>query len=168
MSDDRNPTPLRDSKSNLYEAARAAIEDQESKADQERTARMSASGRRRSFGLLFLVGLTGALLLILRPVWLVGPDRPPPESPAVATASLRLGMLRERDRIFEYRRSNGRLPATLAEAGIALPDLLYQVQGVDSFQLTGQSGDSVIVLQSGDDMTAFLGGSLQVIRDRGR
>ncbi len=168
MTDDQGVAPGRDSKTNLYEAARAAIKDQETKADSERVARLSATGRRRRVGVMFLVGLVGALLLILRPVWLVGPDSVPPEAPSIAAASLRLGLLRERQRVLDYYKSRGRLPATLADAGVTMPDLLYQVQGADGFLLTGQAGDSIITLHSADSMSTFLGSSLAAIRDRGR
>ncbi|MGH7560035.1 MAG: hypothetical protein ACRENB_03345 [Gemmatimonadales bacterium] len=168
MTGPRQETMRRDSKTNLYEAARAAIKDQEAKQDAERFGRLSSAHRRRRLGFLGVVGIAAAVLLVVQPVWLAGPKAVPPEPPRLAAASMRLTLVRERHRVFDYARRAGRLPATLAEAGGGSPDITYQASSGDAFSLTGTSGDSVITLRSSDSLTAFLGSSLIAVRDRGR
>jgi hypothetical protein len=159
--------PLRDTKTNLYEAAVAAMRDvNEAKA----AAGLSRSAERpRTWRLvMLLLGLFGALLLLLQPAWLAGPAAPPPESPVVAAASLRLTLLRERQRVFDYAQAYGRLPTTLTEAGSTRTDLHYQLAGAGDFMITGSAGDSLVTLRSTDSMKLFLGGSLQAIKQRGQ
>lgn len=159
--------PLHDSKANLFEAAQAAIQDQESKLDADRASRMAATGRRRRIGVLGLVSVVGAVLLIVQPAWLSGPKGLPAETPSVAAASMRLTLLRERDRIRDYVRRTGRLPGSLAEAGGA-PTVTMTVLADGNFTLVGETTDSIITLHSADPVVGFLGESLRVVRNRGR
>lgn len=162
------PGPGRDSKTDLLDAARAAIKDREEAAVAAVAAANAPQRRKRRLGIMALVGVVGIFLLILQPDWLVGPEVPPPEPPGVATASLRLTMLRERDRVFAFQKRFGRLPAALADAGVETPWLEYQRVGTDGFTLQAQVGDSVLVLTAGDSLPAFLGNSLRVLQGRGR
>jgi len=159
---------LRDSKSNLLEAAHAAIQDQEEKLDAERAARMAATGRRRRVGLLGTVGLAGVILLLLQPPWLAGPKALPAEPPPVAAASMRLTLLRERDRVWAYQRQHGRLPASIAEAGGSVTGITLSARPEGAFALTGETADSIITLRSDESLSAFLGQSLRAVRNRGR
>lgn len=160
--------PLRDTKTNLYEAAVAAMRDvNETKAAAAARSRQPEQPRTWRLVML-LVGLVGALLLLLQPAWLAGPTTPPSESPVVAAASLRLALIRERQRVFDYLQAQGRLPTTLSEAGTARTDLHYEVAGAGAFTLSGSAGDSLVILRSTDGMREFLGGSLQAIKNRGK
>jgi len=158
--------PLRDSKSNLYEAALEVVKARE--AAGTRPAFVTPAPRRGWMVGLLLLGLVGAILLLLRPSWLVGPDALPQETPAVAAASLRVTLLRERQRVITFSREHGYLPATLLEAGSARDDITYQRTGGEHFTLTAQAGDSLIRLGSGDSLSEFLGQSLQRIKNRGK
>jgi hypothetical protein len=162
---ERKPV-LRDSKSNLYEAALAAVKAQEEVAASR--PRPKQKTRLPLLTIMLLLALTAAFLLLLRPVWLVGPEAPPAQSPAVAAASFRLTLLRERDRVYDYSRRNGHLPATLAEAGGESPNISLRSTGPDQFVLSGIVGDSLITLRSTDTMSVFLGNTLRAIRNRGR
>ena len=162
---ERKSSP-RDSKSNLYEAALAAVKARED--DAVNRPRPKQRTRIPFLTILLLVALTAALLLLLRPVWLVGPEAPSSETPAVSAASLRLTLLRERDRVFDYSRRNGHLPANLGEAGIQAVNVSFRSTGPDRFVLSGVAGDSLITLHSTDTMSVFLGNTLQAIRNRGR
>lgn len=159
---------LRDSKSSLFEAAQAAVQDQDEKNAEEARARDGSKGRGVRIGVQALIGVAGLVVLLLNPDWLTGPKALPPEPPAIATASLRLSLLRERQRVVDYRRQNGRLPETSSEAGISLAQISYAREGADGFALSGYSGDSVIVLRSSDSLATFLGSSLMTLRSRGR
>jgi hypothetical protein len=163
-----NVQVLQDSKSSLYEAALAAVQDQDEKNAEEARSRAAATGRGIRIGVLALIGAAGLTVLLLNPEWLSGPKALPPEPPAIATASLRLSLLRERQRVVDYGRQNGRLPESSSDAGITLTGISYARQGPDGFALSAQAGDSVIVLRSSDSMSTFLGSSLLTLRDRGK
>ena len=101
---------LRDSKSSLYEAARAAVQDPDEKNAEESRSRAAAKGRGIRVGVLALIGAAGLVVLLLNPEWLTGPKALPQEAPSVAAASLRLSLLRERQRVVDYDILNGLLP----------------------------------------------------------
>jgi hypothetical protein len=159
--------PLRDSKSSLYEAALAVVKARdESQAERIREAtRVAPRGRTRL--ILLLIGAAAAALLAWRPVWLAGPDSIPSEPPGIAAASLRLALVRERERVNDFVQRNGRLPATLREAGSLRADFLLQAgDSPGVFTLSGQAGDSSVVLSSTEAADLFLGNSLIRIRAR--
>ena len=154
----------RDSKTNLLEAARAVVQDRNEKVA---AARMQPAVRKR-VSFLSLLSLAGLLLILVRPSWLAGPKAPPPESPAIREASVRLSMLRERQRVADFAKQTGRLPASLAEAGSTAPGLGYEALPDQQFRIFAQAGDSLLVLRSTDLMSHFLGNSLREIKNRGR
>ena len=160
------PGTGRDSKTNLLEAARAVVQDRHERASQARPP--LPAGARRRVAALLLVSLTGLLLVIVRPPWLAGPDSVPTESPAIAEASMKLAMARERDRVLAFLQQNGRLPTNLAEAGSNVPGLGYEVLEGGAFRLYAQGKDSLLVLRSTDSLTLFLGTSLRDLKNRGR
>lgn len=159
------PRPARDSKSDLLEAAKAAVQEREAAAARAAVER-AGPARRRRFGIELLILAAGSVLLLLRPAWLVGPDAFPHERPAVAAASLRLTLLRERERLLDYRARHGLLPPTLAEAGVLTPGLEYRRLSAQEFQLTGRAGDSVVAIGAGDSVAAFLGATLKALQHR--
>lgn len=159
------PPAAPDSKQTLYEAARTAID--------ERAAKEAAAARRaltrsdpRRLGFFAALAVAGALLLILRPAWLAGPKALPPEPPAIAVASMRLTLLRERERVLEFERHHGRLPATLDEVGSQESAIAYTPLPDERFSLAVEVGDSLIVLYSSDGVKAFLGGSIRTLAKR--
>lgn len=163
-----NVHALRDSKSSLYEAALAAVHDQNEKNAEEARSRRADKGRGVRIGVQALIGVAGLVVLLLSPEWLIGPKALPPEPPAIAAASIRLSLLRERQRVVDYGRQYGRLPESPSEAGITLAGISYVREGPDEFALSAQAGDSTIVLRSSDSLSAFLGSSLRTLRGRGR
>ncbi len=165
MSPPQRQPPFRDSKSSLYEAALEVVKSSEQAATQ--LVSKPPARRRGWLMVLLLLALVGALLLLLRPVWLAGPQAPPPESPGIAAASLRLELLRERQRVFTFTRQHGHLPATLTETGSLGADIQYQATGPDGFLLSGRVGDSLITLRSTDPLPTFLGESLRRFKNRG-
>lgn len=162
------PGSGRDSKSDLLDAARAAVKDREEAAVATTVAANSPRRRQRRFGTLALLGVVGTIVLVLQPVWLVGPDAPPPESPAVATASLRLTLVRERGRVLAYQERFGRLPQTLTDAGVETSGLEYVRVGTTDFRMQARLGDSLLTLRATDSVGAFLGNTIKVIQARGR
>lgn len=159
--------PSRDSKSDLLDAARAAIQDREEKTAEAALAARNVPMKRR-MGVMIFLGLAGLVLPVLQPMWLVGPKQPPSETPPVAAASLRLALVRQHSLIVAFSKTRGRLPASLAEAGDSVPGVRYQRIGTGVFRLTANAGDSIVVLESTDSIGAFLGKSIGVIRNRGQ
>ncbi len=155
----------RDTKSVLYEAAVEAVQDRaaQAKAKGGRQPRKSSSGAR--IVVMLVLAVAGALILVLRPGWLVGPLTIPEETPAIAAASLRVELVRERDMVLRYQRQNGALPSRLEEAGVSLPNLRYRPEGA-GFSLSGMAGDSLITIRSTDSVTVFLGDSFSRLRHR--
>jgi hypothetical protein len=149
----------------LYEAALAVVQARD--AAPRQVPFKPAAGRGWLIGLL-LLGLAGAIILLVRPTWLTGPDTLPVESPGVAAASMRLTLLRERQRVLTFSREHGYLPATLGEAGSTRDDIRYQATGAGHFVLSAQAGDSMIRLGSADSLREFLGESLLRFKTRGK
>jgi hypothetical protein len=158
--------PSRDSKTDLLEAAQAAVKDRAEKASEAAIAARSVPERRR-MGVLTVIGLAGIVLLILQPTWLAGPKSVPPAPPREAAAALRIALIRQRQQLFNYATTHRRFPVSLADAGDSLPGVTYTRRGDSAFTLVGNAGDSVIVLHSGDSQAAFLGNSLRIIKNRG-
>ena len=159
--------PLRDSKSDLLEAARAAVKDRGEKAAELAVATSSIPPRWWRIGVLLATGVAGLVLLLLQPGWLVGPTAVPPDPTRVAVAGLRVALIRQQQLVFNYARAHGRLPLLLGEAGDTIPGVSYNCHGDSAFTLTGSSGDSIVVLQSSDSQAVFLGKSLRIIKNRG-
>ena len=162
----RTSTPTaRDSKTDLLEAAREVVKDRHEK--QVAAGKLQPAARKR-VSFLMLLAAIGLALLVLQPAWLVGPKTLPPESPAIVEASLRLSLLRERQRVSDFLKQNGRLPTSLAEAGSIAPGIGFEALPQQDFRLFAQAGDSLLVLRSSDSMSHFLGNSLKEIKNRGR
>src|ERR1051326_2522057 len=170
-------TPPRDSKSALLAAARSAIQEQSDK----RIARAVMGGTRTNpvrIAMLVLLAVAGAVLLLVRPVWLAGrPPRGPeaagtpavaPEPPDIAVASVRLSLLRERQRVVDFLSAHRRLPAALVETGSSATGITYVPQDSTRFHLSAWSGDSLITLHSEDGTASFLGSSLKALTRRGK
>jgi len=150
----------------LYEAAVEAVQDRSSQAKAKMERRPQPKGRSRvRLVLLLVLGAVGGTLLAIRPSWLVGPETLPQESPAIAAASLRVALVRERDMVIRYQQRTGNLPGSLSDAGVLTPDLDYRQEG-GSFSLSGQAGDSLITISSADSVTVFLGDSFARLRRR--
>jgi hypothetical protein len=114
------------------------------------------------FMALVAVGL--AALLLLQPGWLFSAP-PPPEPPAVKEASLRLTMFRAIELIEAYHQVQGRLPATLAEAGADTTGLRY-ARTAEGYTVTGTNGALTLTYTSPADPHEFLGNSYQIVRQR--
>jgi hypothetical protein len=161
---ERTSTP-RDTKSVLYEAALEAVQERAARARARAEQRPRPRRRFPRLAFLIAVAVIGGALLLIRPAWLAGPDRLPPESPAVAAASMRVILWRERELVQAFQQRTGRLPASLGEAGSTAVGLEYRQDGT-GFRLIGRAGDSLITLRSSDSAAAFLGDSFSRLRQR--
>jgi hypothetical protein len=155
----------RASKGNLLDAARAVVTEQSEQAAKRRRSTPLARSR---MALWLAIAGAGLILLLVEPEWLGGPRALPPETPQVAAASLRLSVLRERQRVEDFTRKHGRLPTSLAEAGSTGTTLRYEPRDSNKFIISGQAGDSLIILHSDVPFSDFLGNSLERLQNRGR
>jgi hypothetical protein len=137
-------------------------------ADERESRRLAAEARRRSTGSrivmlmsVVVLAFTGGYLYVERPDW-VFPRPPAPESPVVREASLRISIANAAQHIERYRQRNGRLPATLADAGATTPGLVYE-PGITSYQLHALLAGTTLSYQSGQSLERFVGNSFAVI-----
>ncbi|MEP6573325.1 MAG: hypothetical protein ABJD11_11545 [Gemmatimonadota bacterium] len=117
----------------------------------------------------FILGalLIGSIsVLVLQPAWLF-PGPPAPETTQVQEASLRLVIYRDIQRVEAYRRTNGRLPLTVTEAGLPA-DTRYTVPTVDSYTISESSGPLRLTYKSTVAPADFLGNAYALIRARSR
>lgn len=104
-------------------------------------------------------------LAVTKPDWLL-PAWAEAETPEISEASLRLAIVRERQRIEAYRVAHGTLPATLEAAGGTLSGVRYSVRQDGTYLLEADLGRSYVRLASTGSVQAFLGNSLHVILSR--
>lgn len=114
---------------------------------------------------LALAGLIAAVLL--RPPWL-GLGVQLQEPPAVREASLRLAVALEAQRVMRYQRENGRLPATLDEAGPVLTGVSYQPLREGIYEMSATDGEIAVLYRSTTSLREFVGNSSDIVSRRGK
>lgn len=93
------------------------------------------------------LGLLAVYLLIAPPSWVVvSPIAPPP--PEQQVEGLRNAIYIASARIESFRIQNGRLPASLVEAGVASEDIDYTPQNDSTYVLSSVIGDQAVVLNT--------------------
>jgi hypothetical protein len=93
------------------------------------------------------LGVLAAYLLIAPPAWVVmNPIAPPPEPQQVE--GLRTAMYFATTRIDNFRIQNGRLPSSLAEAGVSYQGIDYTPQGDSTYVLVSSVGEETVVFNS--------------------
>jgi hypothetical protein len=157
----------------LLEAFDTVLKTQADEREAQRRAdeaRRAARARSRPvmWACAAIVLFVGAYLWIEQPDWAF-PNKPLAESAAVKDAGLRIGMANAAQHLERYRQRNGRLPATLMEAGAHGEGFAYQ-RGASgtSWQLVGQNGPVRLTLTSTEPLSKFLGNSFEVIARRAR
>lgn len=111
---------------------------------------------------LLVLAALGATIAATRPPWLGFPDTYV-EAPVVQDASLRLAMYQARQRVEQYRRGRGTLPATLAEAGVTDPSLRMTVVSGSLYVIEGGSDSMRLALRSDEPVRPFLGDAFEVV-----
>lgn len=97
-----------------------------------------------------------------RPAWIWGPPVDATQVMATHDADMRFAMFLLAQRIFEYRREFGAVPATLADVGDRIDSVRYVPLSDTSFSLRYESRRPII-LYSTESMNAFLGNAVQVV-----
>jgi hypothetical protein len=167
MAEERKPAGVHpdDQKRALLEAAQAAVADARS--------RSAATSRPQGFRvpIAVLTGVSTALLagsawlLVTRPAWFLDPP-PPTPSEEVREASLRLTMVREANRLAQFRIEKNRLPESLVELGSPVAGIEYERRGDSVFVLRAQLGSREITMASTDSVAGFLGQSVNIVAPR--
>lgn len=114
---------------------------------------------------LALVVAIGVYVGSAQPEW-VFRNQAIAESPELTVASMRLSLVRERQRIEAFRLRNGRLPATLAEAGGVATNIEMVVEPGETYVLRTVQNGTALELRSSEALDTFLGNSLQLILNR--
>lgn len=118
-----------DRRRELAEALQEVAEAQRAEADEARRRQKSGVGpgdptghhRGGSRG-----GRAAGMDLVARPAAVFAPGTPAPLSPAAAEERARVALYLERSRIEDYRRTRGRLPRSLADAGAVEAGVSYR------------------------------------------
>jgi len=132
------------------EAAEAVAAVLKHAAERDEAAKLKMEPKKQPKWMLPLglnLGVLAVYLLIAPPAWVVvNPIAPPPDEQVVQ--NLRAAMYMNAAKIESFRRANGRLPATLAEAGVSLENVDYAPQGDSVFLLVSTVGDEPLVYNS--------------------
>lgn len=154
-------------KQNLLEAAQAATHPHPSgpKATRGRAA-AQGGGRGLLLGSFGILAVLVAYLAVAQPEWVFTPPETP-EPPEVVAASMRLMLVRERQRVESFKFRTGRLPSSLVEAGGHNPAAELVPEPGGAYIIRALQGGAALELRSTDSVEAFLGNSLQVILSRG-
>ncbi len=94
-------------------------------------------------------------LLVFTPQWVTVDPIPAPD-PVTRAQDLRLAMYIQAKQIEAYRIENGRLPATLADAGVVVPGVDYVPQGT-TYLLIATAGETVLRYESSQSADDFVG-----------
>jgi hypothetical protein len=148
-NDDIKPFHARDVTSG-QEAADAVAAVLKHAQERDAAAKTKAPGKKQPKWLLPLgvnLGVFAAYLLVWQPPWVViNRIAPPPTEERIELTSNAMYMAL--NRIEGYRISNGRLPATLAEAGVTQEGLEYTLQGPLNYVLVAEVGEELLQFNS--------------------
>ena len=176
MSHDATSLPPKSSatpeKKALLEAFDSVMKNQAEERDAElRAAKARRRARTRLGALtwtsLTILALVGGYLWMTKPDWLF-PTAAQPESAELRQASLRIGVAAAAQHIKRFQRVSGRLPETLAEAGVSIRGITYHRLGLDTYRLEADEGELHVSLGSHDSLPIFVGKSFEVIGRRSR
>ena len=118
--------------------------------ERDAAAKVKAPGKRQPKWLLPLgvnLGVFAAYLLVWQPPWVViNRITPPPTEERIELTQNNMWVAM--NGIVGYRIANGRLPTTLAEAGVTQPGLEYTLQGTTNYILIAEVGEELLQFNS--------------------
>jgi hypothetical protein len=176
MSHDATSLPPKSSatpeKKALLEAFDSVMKNQAAERDAELRAAEARRRARTRLGTLTwtslaILALVGGYLGMTQPDWLF-PTASRPESAQLRQASLRIGVAAAAQHIKRFQHKSGRLPETLAEAGVSTQGISYHRIGPDTYRLEADEGELHVSLGSHDSLPVFVGNSFEVIGRRPR
>jgi len=140
------------------ERARALAEVLRHQAEHARARRLAVKPPRPFLYRFVPFALSTALAIYVwfgSPAWLQ-PDPIPEPTLQEERSTLRLVMFLQAQRIELYRRTTGRLPAFLEEAGPPLPGIVYRRLDARTYRLYGHTRRQGLVYTSTEPLTEFL------------
>ena len=147
----------------LVKAYKDVVEEQQQKRSQ-RDAPEQTPARKIGFWTISLgILLASGLAVSLHPEWFFPKERV--ETPQIQDASLRLLIYREIIHVEQFRRANGRLPNSLAEAGGGGNGVEYSIEG-GGYLLKARNGPIELTYSSSTPPGEFVGDSYEKVRGR--
>jgi hypothetical protein len=109
------------------------------------------------------LGVFAVYLLLAPPAWVVmNPIASQPIEERVD--DLRLAMYMQAMRVDSYMQTHGELPATLEDAGSAIPGVDYIRQGVDRYRLVAAVGEETLLYDSTESAAEWVGEAADALR----
>jgi hypothetical protein len=150
----------------LLDAYETLVKSERDRQAAQRASRLGPPPSGGRLGLSLLIIVVCVAIIVVKPVWLF-PTSLPPDPPELHDASLKLQVYRVANRIDAFRRANGRLPETAAEAGAGVPGTMYAVSG-DRYTISAGIGSRQVTYHSTVPLQEFLGNSYEIIKQRSR
>ena len=142
-------------------------------AEEREARRAEAEARRRTGASRLLMVVCSTVLVFVsvylyveRPEW-VFPAPATPESLVVREASLRIAVANAAQHVERYRLRNGRLPATLDEAGAHESGLDYEPAST-IYKLVADTAGVLVTYDSGQPLARFVGNSVKILSRRSK
>ncbi len=109
------------------------------------------------------LGVFAVYLLLAPPDWVVvNPIATQPMEERVE--DLRLAMYMQAMRVDSYQQTHGELPATLEDAGSAIPGVEYIRQGSDRYRLVATVEDEILLYDSTESAAEWVGQAANALR----
>lgn len=159
MSDATPPPSRRQSRADRAKEVAQLVRSIQEQAEEKEFIRLAPGPPPRSpvwYAVLVLLVVLNGWVWIERPAWLVG-ERPSVQSPEERERALRFHMYVQGQKIEAFRRAEGRLPASIEEAGTPVPGTRYQPSGLRSWEILGEEGTLRLLLRSSQPADDFLG-----------
>jgi len=165
VNDDKTPPPgapgssgteMADALHDVLEHAAKTTDAQERAGKPRRTA---SPIHWFSLGILTAVS---SYLWIGPPEWMQ-PEPPPQPTAQLEEAGLRMSLYLQAMRIERFRVAEGRLPASLVEAGDPIADIIYRRMDEQTYHLSGTSYNLVMGFTSTEPLDTLLADAMAVI-----
>ena len=153
----------------LVSALQAVLEDRtKAEADDraERARRRAGRPRPQWPAVLVLVAALAAIgwIWTARPAVIFGPGTHPPRTADARVARLRFALYLQHARVRQHVATQGRVPASLAEAGPVEEGVTLEAAGGE-WAVRGVVDGTTLVLTDRMDADSFLGNAVQVLRE---
>jgi hypothetical protein len=156
-----NPTPTASTSAQSRETVRALVGEflEQKKLEGDEAAKREGSPRMRAV-LTVVAVITCAIVWVLPSLY-----QPPVEVPSFMRqdASTRMTLFLAAERLRAYQRAHGKLPPTLAEAGVDTTGIAYWRSTNTTFELSGMANGGKITFRSSMTNPEFLRTTLQVL-----
>ncbi len=169
MNDDKTPPPSApgSSGSEIADALADVLKHAAKTVDAQKRAKKppSSTSPFHWFSLGILIAVS-AYVWIGPPEW-TQPEPPPQPTVQLEEAGLRMSLYLQAMRIERFRAAEGRLPASLVEAGDPIENIDYRRIDAQTYHLGGTSDNLVLGFTSTEPLETLLSDAMVVIRGGG-